>query len=50
MGGGVMKSIAFTDQYGDRHIVYARTEEAIDAVMTLCEEYDLEYDLNPEDS
>jgi hypothetical protein len=45
-----MKSIAFTDQYGDRHIVYARTEEAIDAIMTLCEADDLQYELNPEDS
>jgi hypothetical protein len=45
-----LKSIAFTDQYGDRHIVYARTEEAIDAVMTLCEEENLRYELNPEDS
>jgi len=45
-----MKSIAFTDEYGDRHIVYARTEEAIDAVMTLCEAENLHYEINPEDA
>ena len=45
-----MKSIAFTDEYGDRHIVYARTEEAIDVIANWCDNENLHYEINPEDA
>ena len=45
-----MKSIAFTDEDGDRHIVYARDQEAIEAVESLCTDRMLEYEIDPEDA
>jgi len=45
-----MKSLAFTDEFGERHHVYTRTEEALDAIIALIEAEDLDYEITPEDA
>lgn len=45
-----MKSLAFTDEYGERHIIFAWTDEAIEAIQTLCEVDGLDFEIDPEDA
>ena len=45
-----MKTIAFTDDLGDRNIVSARDEESLEALITAFELLEWTFEIAPEDA